>query len=77
MKMVEQNRRRCLFWTLTFIIYICFGIYCVCTNFGNTIGQILLSPFIIASLPLYGYGLLGVFIWAMMSMAFDDYKKLK
>ena len=77
MKMVEQNRRRCLFWTLTFVIYICFSIYCVCTNFGNTIGQILLSPFIITSLPLYGYGLLGVFIWAMMSMAFDDYKKLK
>ena len=44
MKMVEQNRRRCLFWTL-------------------------------ASLPLYGYGLLGVFIWAMLSMAFNDYKK--
>ncbi|QBX18519.1 hypothetical protein Javan440_0055 [Streptococcus phage Javan440] len=37
--------------------------------------MLLLSPFIFASLPLYAYLFLGMFIWAFMNMAMDDFYK--
>ena len=37
--------------------------------------MIFLSPFIFASLPLYAYLFLGLFIWAFMSLAMDDFYK--
>ena len=43
--------------------YLSFGLYCICTNFEDTLGMILLSPFIFVSLPLYAYLLLGLFIF--------------
>ena len=38
--------------------------------------MILLSPFIFASLPLYAYLILGLFIWAFMRLAMDDFMSL-
>ncbi|QBX09081.1 hypothetical protein JavanS315_0009 [Streptococcus satellite phage Javan315] len=37
--------------------------------------MIFLSPFIFASLPLYAYLILGLFIWAFMRLAMDDFYK--
>ena len=71
----EKARRRYWFWFSIFILYLAFGLYCICTNFGDTLGMILLSPFIFASLPLYAYLFLGLFIWAFMSLAMDDFYK--
>lgn len=71
----EKARKRFWFWFVIFIIYLSFGLYCVCTNLGDTLGMILLSPFIFASLPLYAYLILGIFIWACMSLAMDDFYK--
>ena len=64
----EKARKRFCFWFIIFILYLFFGLYCICTNFG----EILLSPFIFASLPLYAYLVLGLFIWGFMSLAMDD-----
>ncbi|MBZ4283879.1 hypothetical protein LAJ55_13800, partial [Streptococcus pneumoniae] len=63
----EKARRRYWFLFTIFILYLAFGLYCFCTNFGYTLGMLLLSPFIFASLPLYAYLFLGLFIWAFMS----------
>ena len=67
----EKALRRCWFWFIIFILYLSFGLYCICTNFGDTLGMILLSPFIFASLPLYAYLILGLFILGSMSFAMD------
>ena len=75
MSQKEKARRRYWFWFTVFILYLAFGLYCICTNFGDTLGMILLSPFIFASLPLYAYLFLGLFIWAFMSLAMDDVDK--
>ena len=75
MSQKEKARRRYWFWFAVFILYLAFGLYCICTNFGDTLGMILLSPFIFASLPLYAYLFLGLFIWAFMSLAMDDVDK--
>ena len=75
MSQKEKARRRYWFWFTIFILYLAFGLYCICTNFGDTLGMILLSPFIFASLPLYAYLFLGLFIWAFMSLAMDDVDK--
>ena len=75
MSQKEKARKRFLFWFNFFILYLAFGLYCICTNFGDTLGMILLSPFIFASLPLYAYLFLGLFIWAFMSLAMDDFYK--
>ena len=66
----EKARKLFCFWFI--ILYLSFGLYCICTNFGDTLGMILLSPFIFASLPLYAYLVLGLFIWGFMSLAMDD-----
>lgn len=71
----EKARRRYWFCFAIFVLYLAFGLYCICTNFGDTLGMILLSPFIFASLPLYAYLFLGLFIWALMSLAMDDFYK--
>ena len=71
----EKARRRYWFWFTIFILYLAFGLYCICTNFGDTLGMILLSPFVFASLPLYAYLFLGLFIRAFMSLAMDDVDK--
>ena len=71
----EKALRRCWFWFIIFILYLSFGLYCICTNFGDTLGMILLSPFIFVSLPLYAYLFLGLFIWVFMSLAMDDFYK--
>lgn len=68
----EKARKRFYFWLIIFILYLALGLYCICTNFGDTLGMILLSPFIFASLPLYAYLVLGLFIWGFMSLAMDD-----
>ena len=68
----EKARKRFYFWLIIFILYLAFALYCICTNFGDTLGMILLSPFIFASLPLYAYLVLGLFIWGFMSLAMDD-----
>ena len=68
----EKARKRFYFLFIIFILYLSFGLYCICTNFGDTLGMILLSPFIFASLPLYAYLVLGLFIWGFMSLAMDD-----
>ena len=68
----EKARKRFCFWFIIFILYLFFGLYYICTNFGDTLGMILLSPFIFASLPLYAYLVLGLFIWGFMSLAMDD-----
>ena len=68
----EKARKRFYFWLIIFILYLAFGLYCICTNFGDTLGMILLLPFIFASLPLYAYLVLGLFIWGFMSLAMDD-----
>lgn len=68
----EKARKRFYFWLIIFILYLAFGLYCICTNFGDTLGMILLSLFIFASLPLYAYLVLGLFIWGFMSLAMDD-----
>lgn len=68
----EKARKRFCFWFIIFILYLFFGLYCICTNFGDTLGMILLSPIIFASLPLYAYLVLGLFIWGFMSLAMDD-----
>lgn len=75
MSQKEKARKRFLFWFSFFILYLAFGLYCICTNFGDTLGMILLSPFVFASLPLYAYLFLGLFIWAFMSLAMDDVDK--
>lgn len=67
----EKARKRFYFWLIIFILYLSFGLYCICTNFGDTLGMILLSPFIFASLPLYAYLILGLFILGSMSFAMD------
>ena len=67
----EKARKRFFFWLIIFILYLSFGLYCICTNFGDTLGMILLSPFIFASLPLYAYLILGLFILGSMSFAMD------
>ena len=67
----EKARKRFYFWFIIFILYLSFGLYCICTNFGDTLGMILLSPFIFASLPLYAYLILGLFILGSMSFAMD------
>ena len=72
----EKARKRFYFWFIIFILYLSFGLYCICTNFGDTLGMILLSPFIFASLPLYAYLVLGLFIWGFMSLAMDDVMEL-
>ena len=69
----EKARKR--FWFIIFIRSLSFGLYCICTNFGDTLGMIFLSPFIFASLPLYAYLILGLFIWAFMRLAMDDFDK--
>ena len=55
--------------------YLSFGLYCICTNFEDTLGMILLSPFIFVSLRLYAYLFFGLFIWIFMSLAMDDFYK--
>ena len=75
MSQKEKARKRFLFWFSFFILYLAFGLYCICTNFGDTLGMILLSPFVFASLPLYAYLFLGLFIRAFMSLAMDDVDK--
>lgn len=67
----EKARKRFYFWFIIFILYLAFGLYCICTNFGDTLGMILLSLFIFASLPLYAYLILGLFILGSMSFAMD------
>ena len=32
----EKARRRYWFWFTIFILYLTFGLYCICTNFGDT-----------------------------------------
>lgn len=61
--MFRKEKARKRFWFIIFILYLAFGLYCICTNFGDTLGMILLSPFIFVSLPLYAYLLLGLFIF--------------
>ena len=39
----EKARRRYWFWFTIFVIYLAFGLYCICTNFGDTLGMILLA----------------------------------
>ncbi len=70
--MFRKEKARKRFCFIIFILYLFFGLYCICTNFGDTLGMILLSPFIFASLPLYAYLVLGLFIWGFMSLAMDD-----
>ena len=72
----EKARKRFWFWFIIFILYLSLGLYCICTNFGDTLGMILLSPFIFASLPLYAYLILGSFIWFFMRLAMDDFMSL-
>lgn len=74
--MFRKEKARKRFWFIIFILYLSFGLYCICTNFGDTLGMILLSPFIFASLPLYAYLILGLFIWAFMRLAMDDFMSL-
>ncbi|WP_172922468.1 MULTISPECIES: hypothetical protein [Streptococcus] len=71
----EKACRRYWFWFTIFILYLAFGLYCICTNFVDIFGMLLLSPFIFASLPLYAYLYLGMFIWSFMSLAMDDFYK--
>ena len=71
----EKARKRFWFWFIIFILYLSFGLYCICTNFVDSLGMIFLSPFIFASLPLYAYLILGLFIWAFMRLAMDDFYK--